>query len=111
MIEEFVNNQIKSHSEKYVINFSEAIINEIIDYVKSGVYAFQIIYDEKFFAIIVKPLDWTKTIQNSQSDIHHGQSLWSYDGGAQFKYSQWETLKLDIGLIRELKLNGLLVKC
>jgi hypothetical protein len=118
MIEKFVNNQIKIHQGKYYINFSDMIISIIVDHVKSGVYAFQIIYDEEYTtdlndykeAILVKPLDWNKVIKNSYHFTHFGQSLWSYDGGTQFKYSQTETLKLDVGLIRELKLNGILSK-
>jgi hypothetical protein len=110
MIEDFVNKQINKHSEKYDINFSDMIISIILDHVKSGVYAFQIIYDDYKEVILVKPLDWNKVIQNSYHFINFGQSLWSYDGGAQFKYSQIETLKLDVRLIRELKLNGILSK-
>jgi len=111
MIEEFVNNQIKRHIELYNIKFDDKSISEINNYVKSGVYAFQIIYDNNFFTILVKPLDWTKVVQNSfrfHRNIHHVQSLWSYDGGQQFKYSQIETLKLDVELIRDLKLNQIL---
>lgn len=58
--------------------------------------------------ILVKPLDWAKVIQNSLSDAHYGQKLWSYDGGKNFKYSSIETLKLDIQKIRELKLDKIL---
>ena len=104
MIEEFVLNQINKHTERYNIQFNEKVKNEIIEGVKSGIYAFQVIYNSSggvHTIILIKPLDWNKV-------IHNGQSLWSYDGGRQFKYSQMETLKLDIELIRDLKLNQIL---
>jgi hypothetical protein len=112
MIKEFVNKMINKHTEVWNIQFDIITRNEIINHVKSGVYAFQIIYNDYSVSckevILVKPLDWNKVIKNSRSDVHYGQSLWSYDGGVQFKYSQRETLKLDVKLIRELKLNEIL---
>lgn len=108
MNEDFVNDVINKHIVRYNLLFGFVISSEIRKYVKEGVYAFQLIYNENQQVILVKPLDWTKVIQNQSSDIHWGQNLWSYDGGKNFKYSLIETLKLDIQKIRELKLDNIL---
>jgi hypothetical protein len=108
MIEDFVNDVINKHIVRYNLLFGFVISSEIRKYVKEGVYAFQLIYNENQQVILVKPLDWAKVIQNSLSDAHYGQKLWSYDGGEKFQYSSIETLKLDIQKIRELKLDNIL---
>lgn len=104
ILEGFVLEQLFNHTVRYNLKFWEKS-SEIIKYVKEGVYAFQIIYNENSEVILIKPLDCTKVIQ---IDIHCAQNLWSYDGGKQFKYTSKETLKLDIQKIRELKLSQLL---
>jgi len=108
MIEVFIKAELNYHKVRYNLQFSDEKTSEILQYVKEGVYAFQFIYNENQEVILVKPLDWTKVIQNRSSDRHWGQNLWSYDGGKQFKYSLIETLKLDIQKIRDIKLEKVL---
>ena len=100
MIEDFVNDVINKHIVRYNLLFGFVISSEIRKYVKEGVYAFQLIYNENQQVILVKPLDWTKVLSTLD--------CWSYDGGKNFKYSSPETLKLDIQKIRELKLDKIL---
>jgi hypothetical protein len=108
MIEEFVNSEINKHSERYGIDFSFNICSKIIKYVKEGVYAFQLIYNENHQVVLVQALDRTKVVQNDSNFKHWGQGLWSYDGGHHFKYSSIETLTIDIQKIRQLKLISIL---
>ena len=100
MIEDFVSDVINKHIVRYNLLFGFVISSEIRKYVKEGVYAFQLIYNENQQVILVKPLDWTKVLSTLD--------CWSYDGGKNFKYSSIETLKLDIQKIRELKLEEIL---
>jgi hypothetical protein len=100
MIKDFVNDVINKHIVRYNLLFGFVISSEIRKYVKEGVYAFQLIYNENQQVILVKPLDWTKVLSTLD--------CWSYDGGKNFKYSSIETLKLDIQKIRELKLDKII---
>ena len=100
MIEDFVNDVINKHIVRYNLLFGFVISSEIRKYVKEGVYAFQLIYNENQQVILVKPLDWTKVLSTLD--------CWSYDGGKNFKYSSIETLKIDVVKIRELKLEEIL---
>lgn len=100
MIKDFVNDVINKHIVRYNLLFGFVISSEIRKYVKEGVYAFQLIYNENQQVILVKPLDWTKVLSTLD--------CWSYDGGKNFKYSSIETLKLDIQKIRELKLSQII---
>jgi hypothetical protein len=103
---EVVKSELDLHKVRYGLSFSDKVTDEIISYVKEGVYAFQLIYDFKNEVTLVKPLDWTKVavlwpVQN----LDFSSNLWSYDGGIKFQYSSRETLKLDIQKIRDLKLE------
>ena len=100
MIEDFVSDVINKHIVRYNLLFGFVISSEIRKYVKEGVYAFQLIYNENQQVILVKPLDWTKVLSTLD--------CWSYDGGKNFKYSSIETLKIDVVKIRELKLEEIL---
>ena len=100
MIEVFIKAELNYHKLRYNLQFSDEKTSEILQYIKEGVYAFQLIYNENQQVILVKPLDWTKVLSTLD--------CWSYDGGKNFKYSSIETLKLDIQKIRELKLEEIL---
>ena len=106
MIEVFIKAELNYHKVRYNLQFSDEKTSEIIKYIKEGVYAFQLIYNENQEVILVKPLDWTKV--RSTLEHHPLLDCWSYDGGKNFKYSSIETLKLDIQKIRELKLDNIL---
>jgi hypothetical protein len=97
---EVIKSELDLHKVRYDLSFSDKVTDEIISYVKRGVYAFQLIYDEKNEVTLVKKLDWTKVVQNLDFSL----TLWSY-GGGRFQYSSRETLKIDIQKIRELKLE------
>ena len=100
MIEVFIKAEVNYHKVRYNLRFSDEKTSEILDYIKEGVYAFQLIYNENQEVILVKPLDWTKVLSTLD--------CWSYDGGKNFKYSSIETLKIDVVKIRELKLEEIL---
>ena len=97
---EVIKSELDLHKVRYGLSFSDKVTDEIISYVKGGVYAFQLIYDKKNEVTLVKKLDWTKVVQNLDFSL----TLWSY-GGGRFQYSSRETLKIDIQKIRELKLE------
>lgn len=100
MIEDFIKYELNYHKVKYNLRFSDENTSEILNYIKKGVYAFQLIYNENQQVFLVIPLDWTKVTATLD--------CWSYDGGKNFKYSSIETLKFDVSKIRELKLSQLL---
>ena len=100
MIDVFIKAEVNYHKVRYNLQFSDEKTSEILQYVKEGVYAFQLIYNENQQVILVKPLDWTKVLSTLD--------CWSYDGGKNFKYSSIETLKIDVVKIRELKLEEIL---
>ena len=100
MIEVFIKAELNYHKVRYNLQFSDEKTSEILNYIKEGFYAFQLIYNENQQVFLVKPLDWTKVVSTLD--------CWSYDGGKHFKYSSIETLKLDIQKIRELKLEEIL---
>lgn len=100
MIDVFIKAELNYHKVRYNLQFSDEKTSEILNYIKEGVYAFQLIYNENQQVILVKPLDWTKVLSTLD--------CWSYDGGKNFKYSSIETLKIDVVKIRELKLEEIL---
>ena len=100
MIEVYIKSELDLHKVRYGLSFSDKVTDEIISYVKEGVYAFQLIYDEKNEVTLVKPLDWTKVVKN----LDYSVTLWSY-GDGRFQYASRETLKLNIQKIRDLKLE------
>ena len=100
MIDVFIKAEVNYHKVRYNLQFSDEKTSEILNYIKEGFYAFQLIYNENQQVVLVKPLDWTKVLSTLD--------CWSYDGGKQFKYSSIETLKIDVVKIRELKLEEIL---
>jgi hypothetical protein len=104
MIEVYIKAELDLHKVRHDLSSSDEITDEIISYVKRGIYAFQLIYDDwkkTNNIILVKPLDWTKVVQNLDFSL----TLWSYDGGEKFQFSSIETLKFNIQKIRDLKLE------
>lgn len=100
MIEDFISDQLKYHTIKHDIQFWEKSY-EILRYAESGIYAFQLIYNDNRQVVLVKPLNWINVV----SKQHTFGKLWSYDGGKEFKYSSDETLKLDLQKLRHLKID------
>ena len=79
MIEIFIKAELNYHKVRYNLQFSDEKTSEILNYIKKGVYAFHLIYNENQQVIFIKPLDWTKVLSTLD--------CWSYDGGKNFKYS------------------------
>ena len=100
MIDVFIKSELNYHKVRYNLQFSDEKTSEILNYIKEGFYAFQLIYNENQQVFLVKPLDWTKVVSTLD--------CWSYDGGKHFMYSSIETLKIDVVKLRELKLNEVL---
>lgn len=112
-MENYIRNKIRKHSDKFSIEFTEENIKHILEETKKGIYAFQIIYRqsstlEKYVFDLAKPLDVNKLKIWEHAYGNIGNTLWSYDGGKTWKYSDYETLKFDLRVIRELKLNEIL---
>ena len=126
-MENYIRNKIKKHSEKFNIEFTEDNIKSILEETKKGIYAFQIIYNElsdkqllfrlskpehptkfRYTFILYKPLDVNKLKVWEHAYGNIGNTLWSYDGGKTWKYGSSETLKFDLRVIREIKLNQIL---
>jgi len=88
------------------IIYTDDIINQIEAEVYKGVYAFQVIYEEADMNIyefkLLKPLYYKNVLYNDKYEIY------SYDGGKTYKYSKYETLLIDLKVIRNIKLNDLL---
>ena len=106
MIEVFIKSELNFHKIRYNLQFSDEKTSEILNYIKEGFYAFQLIYNENQQVFLVKPLDWAKVVSITSTTT--GRVSWSYDGGKHFKYSSMETLKIDVVKLRELKLNAVL---
>jgi hypothetical protein len=111
-MENYIRNKIKKHSEKFNIEFTEDNIKSILEEAKKGIYAFQIIYNENdkfgYTFKLYKPLDVNKLKVWEHAYGNIGNTLWSYDGGKTWKYGSSETLKFDLRVIREIKLNQIL---
>jgi hypothetical protein len=111
-MENYIRNKIKKHSEKFNIEFTEDNIKSILEETKKGIYAFQIIYTENnkfgYTFKLYKPLDVNKLKVWEHAYGNIGNTLWSYDGGKTWKYGSSETLKFDLRVIREIKLNQIL---
>ncbi len=120
-MENYIRNKIKKHSDKFNIEFTEDNIKSILEETKKGIYAFQLIYTVKsdiqnfvnenpflYKLKLAKPLDVNKLKVWEHAYGNIGNTLWSYDGGKSYKYSDYETLKFDLRIIRELKLNEIL---
>lgn len=118
-MENYIRNKIKKHSDKFSIEFTEDNIKSILEETKKGIYAFQIIYiltslpgehpsQFKYRFKLAKPLDVNKLKVWEHAYGNIGNTLWSYDNGKSYKYHDAETLKFDLRVIRELKLNEIL---
>ena len=111
-MENYIRNKIKKHSDKFSIEFTEDNIKSILEETKKGIYAFQIIYNENdkfgYTFKLYKPLDVNKLKVWEHAYGNIGNTLWSYDNGKSYKYHDAETLKFDLRVIREIKLNQIL---
>ncbi len=122
-MENYIRNKIKKHSDKFSIEFTEEDIKSVLEETKKGIYAFQIIYTLtslyndtsiehpskfKYRFELAKPLDVNKLKVWEHAYGNIGNTLWSYDGGKSYKYNDAETLKFDLRVIREIKLNEVL---
>jgi hypothetical protein len=87
----------------------EKDIDEMVEAVLNGTYAFQIIYSDmednySFYSFI--PRDYRKIVFREETD--QTSAAYSYDGGKRFQWFETETLLLDSSIIREMKLNQII---
>lgn len=106
MIDDFVKSKILKHGKKWGLDFSDNQLNEIVDCVKEGVYAFQLIYNENKRVVFAKKLNFTEVIEGNLNKAGL-LTTWAYDGGKQFKYSPIETFVINPQEVRELKIKNL----
>jgi hypothetical protein len=114
-VEDYIDQTITNHSSSFDIHFNQNHIQEIKEYIKSGIFAFQLIFDittntehnNLYETWKIKPLDW-KSIK-SQMVYHDGSPMGLvYSYGDVYNYFDRETLIFDIGVIREIKIEKLL---
>ncbi len=101
---EYIRNTIIDFFNNSNILLTDDIIGQIEKQVQSGAYAFQIIYTPNEHSTLMnfelaKPLDYK--LVNKVYDIY------SYDGGKNYKYDEYETLIFNPSVIRNIKLDDL----
>ena len=82
-------------------NKAEFIVNRVL----SGVFAFQLIYDENNEVVEVIDLDWRLV---KFSNHITGETIISIDGGKRYQWSYNEILLIDIDTVRDWKINSIL---
>lgn len=90
------------------ISITESELEEIVNYVLAGNFAFRVIYDDAIMGDLHYiyeehfPLDYNKVKFNKDGD------LVSIDGAKRFQWNRKEVFVIDKDLIREWKLNQIL---
>jgi hypothetical protein len=111
-IAEYIHNEIVKHMDKYHILIRDEDIDEMVDEVLKGTYAFQIIYNDiqdeypycSFYSFITR--DYRKIVFREETE--QTSSVYSYDEGIRFQWFEKETLLLDASIIREMKINQII---
>lgn len=99
-----IRSQILNHLNRYDIAPNH-FVEDIIESVLVGNSAFQIIYDDYSSIISWKVID--RLFIKSLPGVDGG-TIFSYDGGKRYQWSEGETLIIDMRLLREYKLNEIL---
>ena len=118
ILSDYINSVLDEHELKYEIEIDNHIRKSIISDIKKDIFAFQIIYspslgNHRYMMVVkvLKPLDVTKV---KSSNVYYNDeilnTLYSYDGNDNFKYSERETILFDKSIIRNLKLDNILQK-
>jgi len=110
---DYIRSEISKHMNKYSIRVHKNDIEEMIEEVLKGTYAFQIIYNtlnDKNFAYSLHsfiPINHRKIVfrRDEEESYYAG---YSYDGGKRFQWTEMETLVIDSSIIREIKINQII---
>lgn len=105
-IKEYIKETIDNHQRKFGIYFDLDIRDGIDNSINNGIYAFQVIYNEKYECIEIINLDYNLCTHESKLGVIG--SMWSYDGGQRYQWTEWETLVFDPSVIRDIKLKEVL---
>jgi hypothetical protein len=110
MLLNYIKESIIDHFFLHRIRVSDDVIDDLVNEVLNGNFAFQIIYNDYYEEYpflyrfkLYKILDHTKLLK--RDDGPGGGLIWSYDGGKRYQWSESETLKLDNSITREIKLK------
>jgi len=99
-----IKSQVINHLNRFDI-FSSRVVDDIVNSVIDGNFAFQLIYDDTSTLIEWRVLDWNLVKQRPDTN---GGLIFSHDGGKRYQWFESETLLIDMRIIRELKLNNIL---
>ena len=114
MVNEYIRVKITTHLGVHNISYREEQIHEMVESVLSGTGALQIIYedvfdpygedgDEAYTLERWKPLD-RNLIRETTTAFG---TMYSYDGGKRYQWSEMETILIDLEALREIKLKNL----
>ena len=105
-IKDYIKETIDTHEEKFRLRFSRSVRGDIERYINNGVYAFQFIYKWDHLVSELKPLDYKLCIH--ERNINPNGTMWSYDAGKRYQWTERETLVFDTSVIRNIKLEKVL---
>jgi len=105
-VKKYINDMIDKHLEEFGVDFDIYVRDIIEKNISNGVYAFQVIYNERCQVELVKNLNYylLKSLVNTSGSGF----ILSYDGGVRYQWSDSETLVFDPSVIRNIKLNQIL---
>jgi hypothetical protein len=103
-----IDNHQKIHGGFDPLEFGELIRDEIERLINNGIYAFQIIYNNKGQVKLIKNLDYKSCIHEDILGSSNRDKMWSYDGGQRYQWSEIETLIFDPSVIRNIKLEEII---
>jgi hypothetical protein len=112
--DEYIRGEITRHLDIHKITYREAQIFEMVQSVLVGTGAFHIIFDqvydpfcedgdEIYFLEKWSPLD-RSLIRETTTAFG---TMYSYDGGKRYQWSEVETILIDQAALRDIKINEL----
>ena len=105
-IKDYINETIDKHEKEFGLRFIRDVRIDVEKYINEGIYAFQFIYKYGQLVSEIKKLDQKLCVH--ESNINPNGTMWSYDGGQRYQWSEMETLVFDSSLIRDIKLEKVL---
>jgi hypothetical protein len=113
--DEYIRGEITRHLDIHKISYRETQIAEMVQSVLVGTGAFQIIFDQIFDPFCEdgdeiyvletwKPLDRSLI---SETTTAFGSTMYSYDGGKRYQWSELETILIDQVVVRDIKISEL----
>jgi len=116
---EWIRKEILDHMERHRIMAHTEIVNDMVQKVIKGCYAFNIIYiDIGDCTLGPVSIDY---ILSSFSELDHSRIrvrpatedtslVFSYDGGKRFQWFDKETIYIDPAKVRDMKINQIIDK-